>query len=95
LSEALVTHGISGSVRGEGLMVGLELPDPESAGEVLLEAAKRGVLLSFCLSKPEVLRVFPPACMSRADLDAGLARIADALLAASAKLPVKDSPCPQ
>jgi acetylornithine/succinyldiaminopimelate/putrescine aminotransferase len=71
---------ISG-IRGEGLMIGLEAATPSVAGHVVLEAAKRGVLISFCLSNPSVLRVYPSAAISDDDLDDGLVRLAGAVAA--------------
>lgn len=70
-------------IRGEGLMIGLELTDPAAAGHVVLEAAKRGLLISFCLSQPNVLRVYPPAVIERDELADGI----DALVAAVAATP--------
>jgi acetylornithine/succinyldiaminopimelate/putrescine aminotransferase len=70
-------------IRGEGLMIGIELADPAMAGHVVLEAAKRGLLISFCLSQPSVLRVYPPAVIERAELADGI----DALVAAVAATP--------
>lgn len=66
-------------VRGEGLMVGLQTASPSIAGHLVIEAAKRGVLLSFCLSDPSVLRVYPPVVISDHDLADGLSRIAEAV----------------
>lgn len=68
-------------IRGEGLMIGLQAASPAIAGHVVLEAAKRGVLLSFCLSRPSVLRVYPPAVIGDQDLADGLDRIAEAVAA--------------
>lgn len=71
-------------IRGEGLMIGMQTSSPGIAGNVFLEAAKRGVLLSFCLSDPTVLRVYPPAVISEQDLEDGLARITEAVAAVPA-----------
>jgi acetylornithine aminotransferase/putrescine aminotransferase len=68
-------------VRGEGLMLGLQAASPAVAGHLVLEAARRGVLLSFCLSDPTVLRIYPTALIDEADLTDGLARIVDAVFA--------------
>ncbi|MBT0773328.1 aspartate aminotransferase family protein [Kineosporia sp. J2-2] len=68
-------------VRGEGLMIGLQTAGPQVAGHVVLEAARRGVLVSFCLSDPRVLRIYPPAVTGAADLDDGLDRLAEAVAA--------------
>ena len=74
-------------VRGEGLMLGLELASPSLAGRVILEAARRNVLVSFCLNQPHVLRVYPPAVVTPEELDGGLR----ALAAAVAACPMPDA----
>lgn len=69
--------------RGFGLMIGLEVDTPERAGLILMEAVKRGLLLTFCLTAPNVVRVYPPGVVSNEELDQGLAIIAEAMAAAS------------
>jgi acetylornithine aminotransferase/putrescine aminotransferase len=69
------------AVRGEGLMIGLEAATASDAGHIVLEAAKRGVLISFCLSNPRVLRVYPPAPIAGPDLEEGIGRLAEAVAA--------------
>ncbi|WP_055480120.1 aspartate aminotransferase family protein [Sphaerimonospora mesophila] len=73
------------AVRGEGLMIGLEAADASVAGHIVLEAAKRGVLVSFCLSDPRVLRVYPSAGIDKSDLEDGIARLAEAVAASPMK----------
>lgn len=62
-------------VRGRGLMIGLEFASVDLAGEVVLEAAKQGVLVTFCLSRPNVIRFYPPAVITEAVLAEGIARL--------------------
>jgi acetylornithine aminotransferase/putrescine aminotransferase len=81
LTDLLAADPRVTAIRGEGLMIGIATAHPGVAGHVVLEAAKRGVLLSFCLSKPSVLRVYPPSVISTHDLEDGLARIAEAVAA--------------
>jgi acetylornithine/N-succinyldiaminopimelate aminotransferase len=66
-------------IRGAGLMIGLEFAQPQLAGEVILAAAARRLLLSFCLSAPSVVRVYPPAVATPEQL----ARAAEILAEAS------------
>lgn len=73
-------------VRGEGLMIGIETAAPEVAGNLVVEAARRDLLVSFCLSDPRVVRVYPPAVIDDADLAHGM----DALAGAVAATPVPD-----
>jgi acetylornithine aminotransferase/putrescine aminotransferase len=79
LARRLGTDPRIAGIRGEGLMIGLEAATPGIAGNVVLEAAKRSVLLSFCLSSPSVIRVYPPAVIDDSELDDGLDRIAEAV----------------
>jgi acetylornithine aminotransferase/putrescine aminotransferase len=60
-------------------MIGLEFAQPQLAGEVILAAAARRLLLSFCLSAPSVVRVYPPAVATPEQL----ARAAEILAEAS------------
>ncbi|KPI03538.1 Acetylornithine transaminase [Actinobacteria bacterium OK074] len=81
LDEAFARQPRIAAVRGEGLMIGLEAADESVAGHVVLEAAKLGVLVSFCLSDPRVLRVYPCAGIGKADLEDGGGRLAEAVAA--------------
>ncbi|MFF8642016.1 aspartate aminotransferase family protein [Streptomyces sp. NPDC015345] len=84
LAERFAADPKIAAVRGEGLMIGLEAADESIAGHVVLEAAKRGVLISFCLSNPRVLRVYPTAGIDKSDLEDGIGRLAEALAASPA-----------
>ncbi|MEV0174398.1 aspartate aminotransferase family protein [Streptomyces sp. NPDC050803] len=81
LDDAFARQPRIAAVRGEGLMIGLEAADESVAGHVVLEAAKRGVLVSFCLSDPRVLRVYPCAGIGKADLEDAVDRLAQAVAA--------------
>jgi len=72
-----LTAGLTGNprvteIRGEALMIGVELDSPATAGQVVIEAARRGLLVSFCLSRPAVVRIYPPAVVDAADLAAAI-----------------------
>jgi acetylornithine/N-succinyldiaminopimelate aminotransferase len=56
-------------VRGRGLMLGVEFTDSSLCGEVVIEAAKRRLLVTFCLNETRVLRIFPPAVASLDELN--------------------------
>ncbi len=56
------------AVRGRGLLWGLQL-SPEVAGRILLGLSRRGLLVSPCLGRPEVLRLLPPMVTSDSQLD--------------------------
>jgi acetylornithine/succinyldiaminopimelate/putrescine aminotransferase len=80
-------HGLPDlrEVRGRGLMIGLEFASADLAGEVVLEAAKQGVLVTFCLSRPNVIRFYPPAVITEALLAEGVARLISAIRKAVAR----------
>ena len=69
-------------VRGRGLMLGIEFVDPGLCGEVVIEAAKRKLLVTFCLNNTSVLRIFPPAIASFGELDTGIGLLEEAVSAA-------------
>ncbi|WAC71667.1 aminotransferase class III-fold pyridoxal phosphate-dependent enzyme [Roseateles sp. SL47] len=75
LLDPLRSHGAISAVRGDGLMLGLEFKEVSHAGELVIEAAKRGLLLAFCLTAPRVIRLYPPATIEDHDLIDGLARL--------------------
>jgi len=74
IAARLGGHPAIQAVRGEGLMLGIEMRSRSLAGELVLEAAKRHLLLAFCLTTPEVVRLYPPATITDADLDDGIDR---------------------
>lgn len=83
-SMSLLRYGLESNaavtdVRGEGLMIGIEVADPSIAGHAVIEAAAKGVLMTFCLHDPKVLRVYPPAVCSDDQLEIGLGVIVDGI----------------
>lgn len=75
-----------GDVRGRGLMLGVELIDPETrepaaalADATMQEAFRRGLLLLTC--GKSTIRFCPPLIITPAQVDEGLAIFADALRA--------------
>lgn len=73
-------------IRGRGLMIGVECQTADFAGEVVIEAAKRNLLITFCLSNPCVIRIYPPAVTSQGDAKLGINALCDAVFAAGASL---------
>ena len=76
-------HLVTG-VRGRGHLWGIELADPELAGELLTELAIAGVVVSPCLGRPEVIRLLPPAILTPQELAAAETRLRAALRAVNA-----------
>ena len=60
-------RGLAGvkEIRGQGLMLGIELERP--CGELLLKAAERGLLMS--VTADTVVRLLPPLIISEAEVD--------------------------
>jgi putrescine aminotransferase len=70
-------------VRGEGLLWGVELVSPGVVDQVMVALAKRGLLVSPCVSDPSTLRLLPPLVTTSDELDEALAILRDALDATS------------
>jgi 4-aminobutyrate aminotransferase len=73
-------------VRGPGLMIGVELADPDTrrprpdlAAAVCARARARGVLLMLSGRHANVIRILPPLVIDEDDLDDGLAVVEEAL----------------
>ncbi len=87
LRELAERHEQVGDVRGEGLMIGVELvrdresrtPDPELAKHLQQELRGRGVLVSITGVHACVLRMTPPLVISAAQVDTALEALAEAL----------------
>ncbi|WP_433545894.1 diaminobutyrate--2-oxoglutarate transaminase family protein [Streptomyces sp. CA-294286] len=93
LRELAAEYPVFGEVRGRGLMIGVELVDPDGAPDRLgslpphpalakaLRAAclDHGLILELGGRDDSVLRLLPPLILSDIEADSVLARIADAL----------------
>ncbi|MFD6289671.1 aspartate aminotransferase family protein [Streptomyces sp. NPDC060205] len=56
-------------VRGRGLLMGVEFAEPGPAGDLLIELIEHGVVANHSLNSHLVLRLTPPAVLTRGDLD--------------------------
>lgn len=56
-------------VRGRGLLLGVEFTEPGAAGDLLIELIEHGVVANHSLNSHLVLRLTPPAVLTRGDLD--------------------------
>ncbi|WP_441248381.1 aspartate aminotransferase family protein [Kitasatospora sp. McL0602] len=74
------------AVRGRGLLRGVDLCSPATAGAVVLELASRGLLVSPCLGRPTTVRLLPPLVSTEADVAEAL-DILDAAVTAAAPTP--------
>lgn len=82
LAESFADFPGQVEIRGAGLMIGLEFPSSGIVGETILEAAERNLLVTFCLSAPTVLRLYPPAVATEDEIAEAVARLRDAAAAA-------------
>ncbi|MEV4625692.1 aspartate aminotransferase family protein [Micromonospora sp. NPDC049523] len=73
-------------VRGRGLIWGIDFASAEHAGEIVLDLARRGLLTSPCLSRPETLRLLPPMVASEAEVSHALEALTGAVAYARANL---------
>jgi putrescine aminotransferase len=73
-------------IRGRGLLWGIELSTAEHAGELLLDLARRGVLVSPCLGSPTTIRLTPPIVTTDEQLGSAMGALADSLQSLAATL---------
>lgn len=83
---------VVGDVRGRGLMLGIELVDPDGApppaagalaAAVRTEALDRGLIIGLGGRDDTILRLLPPLTMTEEQAEAVLTRLADAVAAAA------------
>ncbi|MCF6137524.1 aspartate aminotransferase family protein [Pseudalkalibacillus berkeleyi] len=74
------------SVRGIGLMIGIEIVDPDTqkpSGDALLRildlALEKGVLFYLCGNEGNVIRMVPPLIVTKDQIDAGLNMLEEAI----------------
>ncbi len=77
LQQLAVTYG--GTVRGRGLIQGIEFDDKHAATEVSRAAFERGLVIETAGPRDEVLKVLPPLVIPDAALQQGLEMIADSV----------------
>ncbi len=84
-NELKADHPSIGDVRGLGLMIGIELvdpngkPDPAAFGSVGRAALDAGLLILNCGPDSNVIRFIPPLNVTMEDLDAGIDILASAI----------------
>jgi len=79
LQKELETSRIVKAIRGQGLMIGIEFYNVQMVADLLLITSKHGLLITFCLNKPSVIRFYPPAVISMDDLQLGLSILTQAI----------------
>lgn len=81
LEKLQAKHKVVGDVRGQGLMIGVELvkdrttkePNKEAVLEVMEICKEHGIIIGRGGLFANILRVQPPLCLSKADVDYALA----------------------
>lgn len=66
-------------VRGQGLMIGVELTKEGIGGLILSEMIDKGVLIAYTLNNPKVIRIEPPLIIEHQQIDYVIAALTDAL----------------
>lgn len=85
LGEVAQRHaGLVKSVRGKGLLVGMEFTDPDIVLLVTAEALQRGVIVFYSLNNPATFRIAPPLVITKEQLDYAVAMLDESIAAAEA-----------
>lgn len=81
-------HSVIGEIRGVGLMIGIEIIDPETGApdgkgmmRILDLSLERGVLFYLCGKYQEVIRMIPPLIVTKEQIDEGLRVFDEAVIA--------------
>lgn len=64
-------HPLIKEVRGKGLMLAMILQDRESAKQLVLRCAEKGLILFWLLFESRAVRISPPLTISREEIDKG------------------------
>ncbi len=79
LFKELLVHPAIAEVRGEGLMLAVELGNADRVQQVVMDCLEHGVLGFWFLSCPTAFRIAPPLTISEADVRHACHTILDAL----------------
>ena len=78
---------VLGDIRALGLMIGIEIVNPDTgaadgalASKILDYALEEGVLFYFCGNEGEVIRMIPPLTVSKSQIDDGIEMLKRALI---------------
>ena len=73
-------------VRGQGLLIGVELTDQKYGGMILGEMAKRRIIAVYTLNQPKVIRFEPPLIVEEGHIDQAVTAFAESVAVAESKL---------
>ncbi len=79
LFRSLLQHPSIIEIRGKGLMLALILERPEIAEQLVLRAAKKGLILFWLLFETTAVRISPPLTISEEEIKKGCAQILELL----------------
>ncbi len=90
--EALgaLAQELGGTVRGRGLIQGLELPDSTLAGKISRACFERNLIVETAGAADQVLKILPPLLIGEQDLRRGLEVIAEATRAVCSAVETPD-----
>jgi len=71
LFRSLLQHPLIKEIRGKGLMLAILLETSEIANQLVLEAAKNGLILFWLLFEPRAIRITPPLTVSEEEIKKG------------------------
>ncbi|GLU44208.1 aspartate aminotransferase family protein [Allomuricauda sp. NBRC 101325] len=75
LFRKLLVHPLIEEVRGKGLMLAPIMKSKEIADQVVMEAAKNGLILFWLLFESKAVRISPPLTISMEEIEAGCKQI--------------------
>ena len=64
-------HPLIQEIRGKGLMLALIMKDSETANNLVLKCAEKGLVLFWLLFEPRAVRISPPLNITREEIDKG------------------------
>ncbi len=79
LFRKLLQHPLIKEVRGKGLMLALIMEKPETANEVILKCAEKGLILFWLLFEPRAIRISPPMTINNQEISIGCTLILEVL----------------
>ena len=77
--HSLVGHGEFTTVRGRGLLIGMDFTSPEATRHFVQRCFAAGLILGWTLHRDPVVRLAPPLIISSAEIDRAIAIMHDAL----------------
>lgn len=75
LFRKLLVHPLIEEIRGKGLMLALIMKNEAIANELVLKAAKEGLILFWLLFEPRAVRISPPLTINEEEIEKGCRQI--------------------